>query len=107
MSEYKFSNFFQKIMIFQHFLQIFEKIATSPKRHLKFFWIFKAKILKKTGVAWFGVSTTPPLFSTAGRRTTYKKLGRPSYGTLLYYGSNHILYSYRSIGDWPFSLVYN
>ena len=41
MSEYIFSNFFQKIMIFQHFRQIFEKKAASPKHHPEFFWIFK------------------------------------------------------------------
>ena len=37
MSEYKFSNIFQIIMFFQHFLQIFEMKATTPKRHSKFF----------------------------------------------------------------------
>jgi len=43
--------FFQKIMIFQHFLQIFEKKATSPKRHPKFYWIFKVLIIKNV-VRW-------------------------------------------------------
>ena len=59
------------MMIFQHSFQIFEKKAVSPKRHPKFFWMFKVSKKKKTGVTWFGVSTPPPpLFSTGGRRTT-------------------------------------
>ena len=81
--------FFQKIMIFQHFLKIFEKKAVNPKRHPKFFWIFKVYNIKKN---WGDVVRREYPLRPCGRRTNSLDLWLSGCCTLYVhmYVPNHI-----------------
>ena len=83
MSEYKFSNFYQKMMIFQHFLPIFEKKARKGVGNVtpSFYESLRSKLPKKSGVTWFGEST--PL-RPCGRRTNLTEIKKISCGELSY-----------------------
>ena len=79
MSEYKFSNFFQKIMIFLALFRFSRRKLQVRNVTLSFSESLRPKIKIKTGVTWFREST--PL--RAGGRLT-RKQGELRHPFILY-----------------------